>query len=230
MCHRKVLSLQIDCQRCCSIRKLSIWTINGSEVTRNGMSRTDAGRKTSEADSTSLPMERKKAIPAVTPGSPDRKTSMACPPRCSDRSDVHGSSRSVGRASLANPARRDLPPLGSHSPRAFHSRASTHTLLVQRTLARRLNARPRDGIAIAAEMQLLHDRNVFGVAVVVVAGDVAGPTSLYIARGVTETIPDGFASSVEIPRPIHLIGRGCATPQKAFRESSLAGFGALGSC
>src|SRR5579859_4324890 len=59
-----------------------------------------------------------------------------------------------------------------------------------------LNARPSDGEATALEIELLHDGDVFFVAVVGIAGDVAGVAAFHFADSMRETVPDGFALAV----------------------------------
>jgi hypothetical protein len=63
------------------------------------------------------------------------------------------------------------------------------TLLIDRSNAARLYARPGDREAVALQIELLYDGDIFLVAVLVVAGDVGcGPPDL--AGCVHEAIPD----------------------------------------
>jgi len=71
-----------------------------------------------------------------------------------------------------------------------------------------LNTGPGDGKAIAVEVERAHQRDVFAVAVVVVAGDVAGGAVVDFAGGVRETVPDGFALAALVPRAFNLVSGG----------------------
>jgi hypothetical protein len=56
---------------------------------------------------------------------------------------------------------------------------------------------------------------------VVVAGDVARISALYVAHRVAEAIPDTFSSAVEVPSAFDLIGSGFGTPEKVFWKPDL---------
>ena len=77
-----------------------------------------------------------------------------------------------------------------------------------------LNARPRDGETVAGQIQLLEERDVFFVAMVGIAGDVAGGCALHLAGSVHEAVPDGFALAVFCPSAFDLVGSGGGAPDK----------------
>src|SRR6266478_5704484 len=86
-----------------------------------------------------------------------------------------------------------------------------------------LNARPGDGEAIALEVHLLRELDVFFEAAIGITGDVAGFASLHAAYGVGETIPDGFAFAVLVPGAFYLIGGGSHAPEEFLGEGAGAG-------
>jgi len=77
-----------------------------------------------------------------------------------------------------------------------------------------LDARPRDGETVAGQIELLEECDVFFVAMVGVAGDVAGGGALHLAGGVHEAVPDGFALAVFVPSAFDLVGSGGGAPDK----------------
>src|SRR6266571_8272011 len=68
-----------------------------------------------------------------------------------------------------------------------------------------LDARPGNGKAIAFQIHLLQQRHVFLVAMIGVASDVAGVSTLYFADGVRETVPDRFSLAIFVPASLNLI-------------------------
>ena len=99
------------------------------------------------------------------------------------------------------------------------------SLLIDGSFAGGLDARPRDGVAVAAEIHLLHDGEVFGEAMVLVAGDVACLCAFYVAEGVAEGVPDGGAAAVDVPCAFDLVGGGGAAPEEAFWKGHRASGG-----
>jgi len=95
--------------------------------------------------------------------------------------------------------------------------------LVRRACARWLNARPRDGEAIAFLVEALEDRDVLRVEMVLVTGVVAGCSAFYFAYGVRKAVPDGFTFAVLIPRAFHLIGSRGHAPEESVGEVRAAG-------
>ena len=59
-----------------------------------------------------------------------------------------------------------------------------------------------------------HDRDVLGVAVVVVVGDVSGRTVRDLARGMGERVPDAGAATVISDSALDLIRRGGRPPHE----------------
>ena len=84
---------------------------------------------------------------------------------------------------------------------------------VRRTLAERQHPRPRHRKAISADTEIAHQRDVFRIAVIVVAGDVAGLAVVDMA-GARKRIPDAGAAAVLVRRAFDLIGRGRNTPDE----------------
>ena len=85
--------------------------------------------------------------------------------------------------------------------------------------SRRLNTRPGDGEAIALLVETLGQCYVLRIKVVLVAGNVACNASPYFPRGMSKSVPDGFALAVLVPCTLILIGRRGNSPKKTFRES-----------
>src|SRR6516162_293278 len=71
-----------------------------------------------------------------------------------------------------------------------------------------LDSRPRDREAIAREVQLLEQGDVFAIAVVAVAGHIAGVAVLDVPRRVREAVPDRLAPAIDVPGALDLVGRG----------------------
>ena len=89
---------------------------------------------------------------------------------------------------------------------------------VDRAARVRDDPRPRDAEAVRPEAELLQERDVLGVAVVLVAGDVArGPVD-DPARRVREPVPDRLALAVLLPGALDLVGGGGRPPHEAGRE------------
>src|SRR5262249_10265406 len=63
-----------------------------------------------------------------------------------------------------------------------------------------------------------HDSDIFLVAVVVVAGDVAVVSVLDLAGRVRKTVPDRLAFAVFVPGAFNLVRRGSRTPPEAPRK------------
>ncbi len=92
------------------------------------------------------------------------------------------------------------------------------TFLVDRAPALRKNARPGNTESKGLQAQLFHQGHVFPIAVILVAGYVAGVAVLDMSRLTAEAIPDRLASAVLIPGAFRLVcGRG-ASPVEAIRK------------
>jgi len=81
-----------------------------------------------------------------------------------------------------------------------------------------LNARPGERKAITIEAESAHERDVVAVAVVVVAGDVAGIGVGDLAGCVGEAVPDGFAFAIFIPCAFDLVRGSGGAPEEAGGE------------
>src|SRR5215203_903834 len=80
------------------------------------------------------------------------------------------------------------------------------------------NARPSDGEAIAAKSELPHERDVLGVSVVMIAGDIARVAVDCLARSMAEVVPDRWSATTLSDGPLDLIGRGRSSPHPTFRK------------
>src|SRR5580658_7732697 len=100
-----------------------------------------------------------------------------------------------------------------------HALVMVETFLVRRADAVRLNARPRDGEAIALLVEAFQQGNVLLVEVVVIAGDVAGVAAFDVAGSMRIAIPDGFAFAVFVPSAFDLIGGRRHAPEKVFGKT-----------
>src|SRR5262249_19010153 len=78
-------------------------------------------------------------------------------------------------------------------------------LRIRRARALREDARPGDGEPVGGRVDVLHQRDVLLVAVVVVVGDVAIVVVLDVAGRVREFVPDRLALAVLVPSALDLI-------------------------
>ncbi len=84
--------------------------------------------------------------------------------------------------------------------------------------AGRLHPGPGDGEAVGAEAQVLHQRHVVAVAVVVVDSDVTGVPAGRLPGGVTEGVPDRGGTAVLPHRALDLVRRGGGAPEEGGGE------------
>jgi len=82
------------------------------------------------------------------------------------------------------------------------------------------HATPRDAEPIGVQAELAHERDVFRITTVVIAGDVAVLAIRRASRTVREAIPDARPRTVGTRRPLDLIRRGRGTPQKPVRKTN----------
>ena len=68
-------------------------------------------------------------------------------------------------------------------------------------------------------IEALHDGDVFFVAVVLVAGDIAIRAIANLARRVRGPVPDRFAFSIGIPCAFHLVGGGGHAPKEVLGKA-----------
>ncbi len=93
------------------------------------------------------------------------------------------------------------------------------TLLVYGTCSGWLNTGPGDRKAVTLQIELLHNRDIFFEAMVIIARDIRGSPTSNLALGVGETIPDRLAFAILIPCTLYLIGCRGDPPKKPFREA-----------
>ncbi len=84
--------------------------------------------------------------------------------------------------------------------------------------AGRLHPGPGDGEAVRAEPQVLHQRHVVAVAVVVVDSDVTGVPAGRLPGGVAEGVPDRGRAAVLAHRALDLVRRGRGAPEEGRGE------------
>ena len=82
------------------------------------------------------------------------------------------------------------------------------------------NPRPRDREPERVEPELLHQRDVLGIAVVEVACNRPRVAVAHLAGGRAEAIPDALATPVLVRCAFDLVRRGRGTPDEAGREGS----------
>ncbi len=85
---------------------------------------------------------------------------------------------------------------------------------VGRAAAAGLDARPGDREAVGRHPERGHQRDVVAVAVVVVAGDLAGVALEDLAGGGAERVPDARPASPVADGPLDLVGGGRACPRR----------------
>ena len=73
----------------------------------------------------------------------------------------------------------------------------------------------------ACRPSVLHERNVLGIAAVVIAGDVAGVAVGHAAGRVAEAMPDARAGAVRERRSFDLVGGGCGAPEETVGEADV---------
>ena len=83
-----------------------------------------------------------------------------------------------------------------------------------------MDAGPRDGEAICGYPEIGEKIEVFGVAVVVVAGDVTGVAIENATTVMTERIPNGWRTAVFGHRSFDLVGRSGCSPHETFWEAA----------
>ncbi len=89
---------------------------------------------------------------------------------------------------------------------------------VGRAAAAGLDPRPGDREPVSRQAKRGHQRDVLPVAVVGVAGDVAGVPAANVARRVAEGIPHRRALTVQARRPLDLVGGRRRPPDEPFGE------------
>ena len=92
------------------------------------------------------------------------------------------------------------------------------TFLIQLTGAVGEQTRPADREPVVLDAQLLHQLEIFLVAVVVVAGHIAGMIVFYMTGLMGVHIPNAQTLAAFIPAAFDLIGRGSCTPNEILFE------------
>ena len=93
------------------------------------------------------------------------------------------------------------------------------TFLIHAARAVGEDAAPGNTEAVSLQAEAFHDGNVFGIAVVVIAGHVAGVAIGHAAGRVAEAVPDARAGAVRERRPFDLIRGGCGAPDETVGEA-----------
>src|SRR5439155_24118164 len=93
-------------------------------------------------------------------------------------------------------------------------------LRVRRARPVREHARPRDAEAVRADAELVEQRDVVDVAVVVIACDVARVSLEHGALLFAEDVPHRGASAVDVGGPLDLVGHRRRAPHEIFGEGS----------
>src|SRR5690606_29054307 len=96
-------------------------------------------------------------------------------------------------------------------------------LLIELSSAVRKDARPGNGEAIGLRADVLQQRDIFLVTVIVVDGDIAGVAVSDLSGRVGVSVPDGLTLAVLVPRPLNLVSRRSDTPEKSFRKCARTG-------
>src|SRR3974390_3186640 len=87
------------------------------------------------------------------------------------------------------------------------------TQFIRRAASLRQRARPGDRKAISVHAELLHQRDIFAIAVIVVAGDVSGVVVLDLAS-VAVRVPHAQAAAILVRRALDLIARSGYAPDE----------------
>ena len=80
------------------------------------------------------------------------------------------------------------------------------------------HARPGNREAVRVEAELRHQGDILAVAVVVVAGNVAGVAIPDPAGRVSEAIPDALTTPIRLDAALDLVGRRSCAPHEPCRE------------
>src|SRR5690606_15721331 len=84
-----------------------------------------------------------------------------------------------------------------------------------------LDACPGEREPVGVDAELLHERHVFGVAVVVVAGDVASVSVEGATRGMTEGVPGGRPAAALRDGALDLVGGSGGSPEEVVGEAEV---------
>ena len=84
----------------------------------------------------------------------------------------------------------------------------------------REDPRPRDREPVGVHADVLHQRDVLDIAVVVIVGDIAAVPVRDVPWGVRVRVPDRDALTVLIPCALDLVGSSCHAPPETVREGT----------
>src|SRR5579884_1778580 len=82
------------------------------------------------------------------------------------------------------------------------------------------NSGPGDGKTVAVYAEPRHEVDVIEIAVVVVAGNLAGVTLKRLSRCAGEPVPDTFTSTILVGRALNLIGCRCRAEVEVCRKQA----------
>jgi len=94
-----------------------------------------------------------------------------------------------------------------------------YTLFVHFSRSGGDNAGPGNGEAVAVKTKFRHQRDVFGIMVVLVAGNFAAFPRVYRARLAGKSIPNRFAASAFVTGAFNLITGSGGSPYKIFGKN-----------
>src|SRR5580698_10658015 len=107
--------------------------------------------------------------------------------------------------------------------RVEHAVVEVEALGVGGAGALREDSGPRYGKAVGLEAEVLHELDVFFVAMEVVVGYVAGVVVFDLAGSVGEGIPDGGATAFFVDGTFDLVGGGGGAPEESLWEVASGG-------
>ncbi len=98
--------------------------------------------------------------------------------------------------------------------RVDEARVEIDALPVDDSFAVGINPPPRHAEPIGVEAELRHERDIFLVAPIVVAGDISGLIQPCVARSMRETVPEARSSAIGGRRSFYLVGGRRCSPQE----------------
>ncbi len=92
---------------------------------------------------------------------------------------------------------------------------------IRSTGSLRKDSRPRDREPVRRCADILHQRHILLVAMIVIVGDVAGVAIADLAGGMGVRIPNGWPLAVLVPCALDLVCRGRDAPEEALRKRAI---------
>src|SRR5688572_17990196 len=89
---------------------------------------------------------------------------------------------------------------------------------VHRATTGRQNARPGNREPVGADAEIAHQRDVLGVAVIVIAGDIASIAVGNTAGYATVSVPDARPAPIDLRCAFDLVARGRDAPNEIARQ------------